>query len=86
MDAVKHQQFIEGDRGLSVNFVDAPIAATREYDRAVNEVEASRILGVSRALLKHWRWRKTGPKYSRLGRRIVYKVSDLHAFLDANAA
>ena len=38
---------------------------------------------VAEATLKYWRHRRTGPRYARLGRRIVYRQSDLDAWVDA---
>jgi len=48
----------------------------------LNDVEAADFLGLSAANLRRGRWKKTGPPFVRLGRRIVYKISDLQEYLD----
>lgn len=60
-----------------------------EQDRlepfAVDEREAARLCGnVSRSTLRAWRSQQRGPRFVRLGRRVVYKISDLRSFLDKN--
>ena len=41
-------------------------------------------LGVvgTRGTLAHWRHRRVGPRYSKFGNRILYRGSDLNAFID----
>jgi DNA-binding transcriptional MerR regulator len=52
---------------------------------AVSEGEASRRLGgVSRAALRSWRSQGRGPKFVKAGRRVLYRLADLEAYLDAN--
>jgi hypothetical protein len=52
---------------------------------AVSEQEAaSQFLGVSAATLRAWRSQGRGPRFARLGRRVVYLITDLEAFLAAN--
>jgi hypothetical protein len=46
----------------------------------LNNAEAATFLGVSPATLHTWRCRHRGPKYSRLGSRILYDIDDLEAF------
>lgn len=36
--------------------------------------------------LAFWRQRKTGPKWAKLGRRVVYRRSDVLAWIDAQFA
>jgi hypothetical protein len=57
-----------------------------EGDRGVNEHEAAKVLGVSVALLRFWRWKRTGPRFRKIGRRVVYLLSDLHAFINSRPA
>jgi hypothetical protein len=52
-----------------------------EGDRGLGEQEAARTLGVSVALLRFWRWKKIGPRFRKIGRRVVYVRSDLFSFL-----
>jgi predicted DNA-binding transcriptional regulator AlpA len=49
-----------------------------------HEIEAARILGLKRQTLANWRGKMKGPKYVKLGGRIVYKISDLEDFLNRN--
>jgi len=49
----------------------------------VSEKEAGELFPIAAATLKSWRMRKIpGPPYSKVGDRIVYKLSDLHEFFD----
>ena len=52
-------------------------------DRLVREPEAKRILGVSGAKLKKDRREGRGAKWSKYGRAVVYRLSDLHDFMDS---
>lgn len=53
--------------------------------RRISEREAARYLGVkNERTLQDWRHRRVGPSYAKLGRRVVYDVADLDAFLAAN--
>lgn len=55
-----------------------------EFPRRLSEREAAAYLGVrSERTLQDWRHRKIGPAYSKLGRRVVYDLADLDAFLAA---
>ena len=51
--------------------------------RRLSEREAAGHLGISIRTLQDWRQRRTGPAYSKVGRRVVYDVMDLDAFLSA---
>jgi hypothetical protein len=52
---------------------------------AVTEIEAAALLAVSPSTLRAWRSQSRGPRFSRLGRRVVYRLRDLEGFLSANA-
>lgn len=43
---------------------------------------AARFLGVSHRTLEDWRLRGGGPRFIKLGRRVVYTMSDLLEFVD----
>jgi hypothetical protein len=49
-----------------------------------NETEAARFLGLKRQTLANWRGGVKGPKYVKLGGRILYKISDLEDFVNRN--
>lgn len=47
--------------------------------------DAAAFLGLSKVQLDEWRCRNTGgPAFHKVGRRIVYAITDLHAFMAAN--
>lgn len=35
---------------------------------------------ISPRTLERWRWRKTGPSYTKIGGRVVYAVEDVEAY------
>lgn len=54
---------------------------------SVTPRKAAEALGVSEATLTEWRKRRIGPAFVRVGAkhgRVLYKVTDLEAFLDDN--
>jgi hypothetical protein len=56
--------------------------APREY---LGVEEAASFLNLSRIQLDEWRSRNTGgPAWHKVGRRVIYAVADLRAFMDAN--
>ena len=50
----------------------------REY---LNIEEAAGFIGVSRQTLDRWRMEATGPAVHRVGRRVLYSLVDLRAFM-----
>jgi hypothetical protein len=60
-------------------------AAKLEPGDLVTETEAAAILGCAVQSLRNWRWRRTGPRWVRVGQRLVrYKRADLAAFVDGD--
>ncbi len=45
--------------------------------------EAAELLRVPVATLRYWRHLRTGPRSFRLGRRVLYRHSDLHDWIAA---
>ena len=45
--------------------------------------EAADLLRAPVATLRYWRHLGTGPRSFRLGRRVLYRRDDLHAWIDA---
>lgn len=43
---------------------------------------AAKRLGVAENTLRHWRQKGTGPRSARIGRRVMYRESDLKAWVD----
>ncbi|WP_425079865.1 helix-turn-helix transcriptional regulator [Ruegeria denitrificans] len=54
-------------------------APQREY---LNIEEAADFIGVSRQSLDRWRMDASGPAVHRVGRRVMYSISDLRSFMD----
>lgn len=54
---------------------------------AVNDREAAKLLGLGRGLLRKQRSTRdpNGVPYVRIGRRVVYRVTDLEKYLGARA-
>jgi hypothetical protein len=49
----------------------------------LTESEASELLRIKVKSLQSWRQQHRGPRYTKLGSRVFYRRSDLHAFIDA---
>lgn len=45
--------------------------------------DVSELTGIPEATLRFWRHQGTGPKSAKLGRRVVYREADVHAWVDA---
>lgn len=52
-------------------------------DRLLTPADVSELLSVSEKTLAHWRLNGNGPKYTKLGRAIRYRPTDVDAFVDA---
>ena len=53
----------------------------------VSAAEAARILGVSPKTIDNWRWKGQGPRYHKIGRRLIrYHRADLAKFAAGDAA
>ncbi|MFI0849126.1 helix-turn-helix transcriptional regulator [Mesorhizobium sp. IMUNJ 23232] len=55
------------------------------WPRFVRTPEAARLLDLSPRTLEKHRCDGTGPIFHKLGGRVVYAVSDLHAWVEASA-
>lgn len=47
----------------------------------VGDREVARLLGVSLGLVRKWRRDQTGPRYRKIGRRILYQLRDIDAYI-----
>ena len=47
--------------------------------------EAAELLGLKSQTLHNWRHLRKGPRYHKLGRRIIYLLDDLEAFMESCA-
>ena len=57
-------------------------SASREPE-LLTITEAADLLRAPVATLRYWRHLGTGPRSFRLGRRVLYRRDDLHAWIDA---
>ncbi|MFN3701591.1 MAG: helix-turn-helix transcriptional regulator [Alphaproteobacteria bacterium] len=46
----------------------------------LNQTELSRRWKISPRTLERWRWLGTGPRYHKIGGRVVYRNSDIEEF------
>ena len=51
----------------------------------LNTIEAAAYLGIRPNTLEVWRCKHKGPRYSKIGTRVLYDVNDLEAFFTARA-
>lgn len=53
----------------------------------VTETEAAAILGCAVQSLRNWRWSGGGPRFRKIGKRLVrYHCADLAAFVDGKTS
>lgn len=55
------------------------------FSHLMTRVEAAHYLGVSPSTLARWAHLRTGVRFHKVGRRTLYKVSDLDAFIESQA-
>lgn len=60
-------------------------AATELPPRYLRTPEAARFLGLSSRTLEKHRTYGTGPRYSKIGGRVVYRLEDLQAWVELGA-
>jgi hypothetical protein len=46
----------------------------------LNQIELSRRWSISPRTLERWRWLKAGPRYLKIGGRVVYRLEDVEAY------
>jgi len=51
-------------------------------ERAVNDREAAKILGLAIQTLRNWRHNRKGPPYIKLGESVWYQVRDLLEYME----
>ena len=47
--------------------------------------EVAEMFGFDERTMAIWRSKKEGPRYTKLGKNVYYKIADIHAWIDANA-
>jgi hypothetical protein len=48
--------------------------------RHFNQVQLSRRWSISPRTLERWRWLQSGPRYLKIGGRVVYRLEDVESF------
>ena len=61
-----------------------PDSTARPYADLLTITEAAELLRAPVATLRYWRHLGTGPRSFRLGRRVLYRRDDLHAWIDGH--
>ena len=56
-----------------------------ETQKKLNTAEAAEYLGVRPNTLEVWRCKHKGPRYSKIGSRVLYDMADLEAFFHARS-
>ena len=51
-------------------------------DRLLRESEAAKFLCLDPSTLRQWRYKRRGPKFEKLGSRVVYRLSELDNFIN----
>lgn len=51
--------------------------------RHLNQVDLARRWSLSPRTLERWRWLGQGPRYLKIGGRVVYRLEDISAYEDA---
>jgi hypothetical protein len=57
----------------------APDTAERAV-RHLNQIDLSRRWSISPRTLERWRWLKAGPRYLKIGGRVVYRLQDVEEY------
>lgn len=85
VSGVVTQRGIEKAVSKAIMAVFEPLARQQELaaQTYISEKDVGKLFPIASSTLKTWRCRKIpGPPYSRIGDRIVYKLSDLHDFFN----
>ena len=48
--------------------------------RHLNQIDLARRWAISPRTLERWRWLKQGPRYLKIGGRVVYRIEDIQAY------
>jgi hypothetical protein len=48
--------------------------------RHLNQIDLSRRWNISPRTLERWRWLGQGPRYPKIGGRVVYRLDDIEAY------
>ena len=53
---------------------------TKMSQTCLNQIDLARRWRISPRTLERWRWLREGPRYLKLGGRVLYRVSDIEEF------
>lgn len=56
-------------------FTEYPMTITH-----LNQIELARRWRISPRTLERWRWQRVGPRYLKVGGRVLYRLEDIEAF------
>jgi hypothetical protein len=70
---------------LSINAQGRKSEATEVLPDFYSETDLSRRCGISRRTLQGWRHRGGGPRWIKVGRKVLYPRSDMELFLRRNS-
>ena len=56
----------------------------KENESLLTQDEVSNMLDLAVPTLRKWRWEGKGPKFVKLGGRILYRESDIWAYINEN--
>jgi hypothetical protein len=59
----------------AIQLEDLPVTT-----KHLNQIELSRRWSISPRTLERWRWLHQGPRYLKIGGRIVYRLDDIEAY------
>jgi len=57
---------------------------TTNAQKFLTQDEVANMLGLASCTLRKWRWEGKGPKYLKLGSRVLYRESDILDYTNAN--
>ena len=49
----------------------------------LSEVQLAELIGIKAPTLRKWRWEGKGPKFIKLGHRVMYSMEDVMSYIDA---
>jgi hypothetical protein len=57
-----------------------PLEVLAVTTKHLNQIELSRRWSISPRTLERWRWLHQGPRYLKIGGRVVYRLDDIEAY------
>lgn len=72
-----------GDEGFERPFFQKPVTNIKQTDKMLNTKQAAKLLSLSPKTLENWRCSGSGPKFTKIGRLVMYNIGDLNRWIDA---